>query len=319
MFSFQDSRGFLTRWVSGFIILLIPPGKVSKSFADPDGGAEAVVFFETGAVGIGDRDVAGLHADQFAVSVKVVVPGEDAGADKLLLESGDIVQEVLGSAAADVIDGVGRQGEPVFSGEFFGGALHHADNAFDDVIHVGEVALAVAVIEDLDGLARGELVRRGEIEHVRAAGGAVYGEETQAGGRDVIQLGIAVGQELIAFFCGGIEGDRIVNLVVCTEGNLFVTAVDRGGRGIDQVFHGVVAAGFQDVVEADEVRFHVDVGMIDAVADAGLGGQIDHDGRFVLCKNPVQKFFVRDGAADENVADGRVFGSFFDQAQAVFF
>ena len=77
MFSFQDSRGFLTRWFSGFKILLIPPGKVSKSFADPDGGAEAVVFFETGAVGIGDRDVAGLHADQFAVSVKVVVPGED--------------------------------------------------------------------------------------------------------------------------------------------------------------------------------------------------------------------------------------------------
>ena len=65
------------------VIILIPPGKVSKSFADPDGGAEAVVFFETGAVGIGDRDVAGLHADQFAVSVKVVVPGEDAGADKL--------------------------------------------------------------------------------------------------------------------------------------------------------------------------------------------------------------------------------------------
>ena len=92
------------------------------------------------------------------MTFEVVVFRQDTGADQLFLKGGDVVQKVFGCAAADVVDGVGRQREAVFAGLLFGCALHDAEDAFDDVVDVGEVALHVAVVEDLDRAAFGERV-----------------------------------------------------------------------------------------------------------------------------------------------------------------
>ena len=46
-----------------FVIRPIPFCEFAESFADGNFGGEAVVFFQAGAVGVGDGDVAGLHAD----------------------------------------------------------------------------------------------------------------------------------------------------------------------------------------------------------------------------------------------------------------
>ena len=64
--------------------------------------------------------------------------------------------------------------------------LHHSDDAFDDVIDVGEVAFAFAVVEYLDGLAGFKLVGEAEVGHVGAAGGAIDGKEAQPCAGDVV-------------------------------------------------------------------------------------------------------------------------------------
>ena len=139
------------------------------------------------------------------MGVEVVIRRQDAGADELLLEGRDVVEEVFRGAAADVVDGVWRDREAVGAVLLLRCAAHDADDPFDDVVDVGEVALAVSVVEDLDAVALHEAVRRGEVEHVGAAGRAVDGEEAEAGGRDVIELRVGVGHELVALFRRGVE------------------------------------------------------------------------------------------------------------------
>ena len=156
------------------------------------------------------------------------------------------------------------------------------DEAFDDVVDVGEVAAAVAVVEDLDGLAAEEFVGEAEIGHVGAAGGAVDGEEAQARGGDAIEGAVAVGEEFIALLGGGVEADGVVDAVFDAEGDLLVAAVDAAGGGVDEVLNRVMPAGFEDVVEAEDVALDVGVGVVDGVADAGLGGEVDDNIELVL-------------------------------------
>lgn len=163
------------------------------------------------------------------MGVEVVIRRQDAGADELLLKCRDVVEEVFRGATADVVDGVWRDREAVGAVLPLWCAAHDADDAFDDVVDVGEVALAISVVENLDAVALHEAVRRGEVEHVRAAGWAVDGEEAETGGRDIIELRVGVSHELVALFCCGVERNRVVNLVVGAEWHLFVAAVDRGG------------------------------------------------------------------------------------------
>ena len=111
------------------------------------------------------------------MSLEVVVLGEHAGSDKFLLEDIDKVQKVLGLAATDVVDGIWRDGKPVLASLLFWGFAHDPDDAFHDVIDIGEIAAAVAVVVDLDGLTFQQLVRESEIGHVRTPRRAVNSEE----------------------------------------------------------------------------------------------------------------------------------------------
>ena len=78
---------------------------------------------------------------------------------------------------ADVIHLVRRERQSVFAVLLFRGMLHHADNAFDDIIDVSEIALALAVVEYLDSLAGLKLVRKAKVGHVRAARGTIHRKE----------------------------------------------------------------------------------------------------------------------------------------------
>ena len=65
------------------------------------------------------------------------------------------------------------------------------------------------------------------------------------------------------------------------------------------MFHRMMAAGFQNVVETDEVRFDIGVRVGDGVAHAGLCGKVDHDLRLVLLEDSVNARLVRQIALDE--------------------
>ena len=107
--------------------------------------------------------------------------------------------------------------------------------------------------------------------------------------------------ELIGFFGGCVQGHRVVHLVIRGVRHLLVAAVDRAGRCIHQMLHGIIAAGFQNVIEANHVTLDVGVRVGDGVTHTSLSTQIDHNIRMVLLKNAVDKYLVRKVALDKGI------------------
>ena len=235
------------------------------------------------------------------MGIEVVVRGEHAGSDKFLLEDIDKVQQVLGLAASDVVDGIRRDGKPVLTVFLLRGFAHDSDDAFHDVIDIGEVASAVAVVVDLDGLTFQQLVRESEIGHVRSSGGAVDGEEAEARRRDIIKLGIAVGEEFVALLGGRIQAHRIIHPVVCAERDFLIAAVDAAGAGVNQVLDWMMPTGLQDVVEPDHVALDVGIRVLDAIADTCLSSKVHDDIEVVFLEEVVNESLVSEVALDELV------------------
>ena len=177
--------------------------------------------------------------------------------------------------------------------------LHHPYNSLHDVIHVGEVTLAIAVVEDLDFLPFQQFVGEPEIGHVGTATRTIDREETETRTGDVIQFRVSMGHQLIALFCGGIEADGIVHLVVCGIGHFLVAAIDRGAAGIDQVLHFVMAASLQNVVETYQVTLDVAIRIGNAVTDTSLGSEVHHHINLVFRENLLNEYFVSDIAFDK--------------------
>lgn len=114
------------------------------------------------------------------MSLKVVVLRQYSCTYKLFLENGDEVEEILGGVVADVIHLVGRNGKTVLAILLLGCMLHNADYSFYNVIDKSEVTLAVAVVENLDGLALDQFVGETKIGHVGATSWAIDGKEAEA-------------------------------------------------------------------------------------------------------------------------------------------
>jgi hypothetical protein len=194
----------------------------------------------------------------------------------------DEVQQRHRVVVADVEHPVGRAAgrrvgaHRVVAGIGLGSAVVDADHAFDDVVDVGEVALHVAVVEDVDRPPFEDRLGEQEQRHVRPAPRAIHREEAQPGGRQAEQMAVGVRHQLVGLLGGRVQADRVVDAVMLGERHLGVAAVDAGARGIDQVLHAVVAAAFEDVGEADQVAVDVGVRVLQRVAHAGLGGEVDH-------------------------------------------
>ena len=65
------------------------------------------------------------------------------------------------------------------------------------------------------------------------------------------------------------------------------------------MLNGVVAAGLEDVVEANEVALDVGIGVGYAIADARLGSEVYHDVELVLIEEFVNQRFVGNVALDK--------------------
>lgn len=122
------------------------------------------------------------------MGLEVVVRRQHALLHQHALQRVDEVEEVLGMRVADVVDAVRGERQPVLAYLHLGGGVHDAPDALDDVVDVGEVAAAVAHVEDLDGVAAAQLLGESEVGHVRPAHGAVHREEAQAGRGDGVEL-----------------------------------------------------------------------------------------------------------------------------------
>ena len=209
------------------IIPSIPLSKSPQAFSQAGIGLEAEVLLQWGCVCIGYWHITWLHGHKFLVGLEVVVLGQDTSTHQLFLQDGYEVEEVFGRVVADVIYLVRWDGESVLAVLLLRGVLHDAHHSFHDVVDIGEVALAVAIIEYLDGIAFHQLVGEAEVSHVGTACGAIDGEETEAGRGDVVELAISMGHQLVALLRGGVEAYGVVYLVVCRIRHLLVAAIDR--------------------------------------------------------------------------------------------
>ena len=112
--------------------------------------------------------------------LKVVVFGQHPSAQQFLLEDCDEVEEIFGGVVTNVIHLIGRNGKSVLAALFLGGMLHNADDSLHNVIDISKIALAVTVVEDLDGLALDQFVGETEVGHVGTACRTIDGEEAEA-------------------------------------------------------------------------------------------------------------------------------------------
>lgn len=170
------------------VVALIPLGEGPQTVLERRRGLVAQVALERRGIGIGDGHVTGLHGNELLVSLEVVVRRQHTLLHQHALQRVNEVEKVLGMRVADVVDAVRGERQPVLAHLHLGGGVHDAPDALDDVVDVGEVAAAVAHVEDLDGVAAAQLLGESEVGHVGPAHGAVHREEAQAGRGDGVEL-----------------------------------------------------------------------------------------------------------------------------------
>ena len=209
------------------VVFAIPLSKSPQTFSQAGIGLEAEVLLQWGCVCIGYGHITWLHRNKFLVGLEVVVLGQHAGTDQLFLKDGHEVEKVLGRVVADVVHLVRGDGESILAVLLLRGVLHDAHHSLHDVVNIGEVALAVAIVEYLDGLAFHQLVGEAEVSHVGTTCGAIDGKEAEAGRGNVVELRVGMGHQLVALLGGGIKRYRVVYLVVCRIRHLLVAAIDR--------------------------------------------------------------------------------------------
>ena len=183
---FLGSRGGSIIIIKLSIILLIPFRKIAQTFPQRYPRRKAKVALQGRCIGVCGRHVTWLHCDKLFVGIEVVVLRQHAGSDKLLLKYLYKIQQVLRLAAADVVDSVWRNGQAVLAPLALGSTAHHPYYSFNNIINIGEVATAVAVVVDLYRLARQQLVGEAKIGHIGTSGRAVDSEKAQARGGNFV-------------------------------------------------------------------------------------------------------------------------------------
>ena len=77
--------------------------------------------------------------------------------------------------------------------------LHDSHYTLNNVINVGEISLAMTIVENLDGLALTQLISKTEICHVWSSCRTIDIEETKPCRWNVIELRVGMSHKLIAF------------------------------------------------------------------------------------------------------------------------
>ena len=136
--------------------------------------------------------------------------------------------------------------------------------------------LHLAVIEEIDGLALEDRLGEEPWRHVRPAPGTVDGEEAQARHRQAVEMGVAIGHELVRLLGRGIERLRMIDRIAFRKRQLDVAAIDRGGAGEDQMLQPLqMAAGFEHLELRDQIGRDIGAGVFERITHPRLRRQMD--------------------------------------------
>ena len=112
------------------------------------------------------------------------------------MKDGYEIKEVFGRVVADVVYLVWRYGKTILTILLLWSVLHNAHNTFYYIVDVSEVALAIAVVENLDCLTFNKFVGETEVCHIWTTSWTIHCKETQACRRNVIEFAITYDWEI---------------------------------------------------------------------------------------------------------------------------
>ncbi len=155
-------------------------------------------------------------------------------------------------------------------------AAQAADDAVDDVGHVGVVAARRAVAVHRDGLVGEELPGKPVDRLVWPLARTVNGKEAEAVDGKPVEVVERVRQQLAGAFRGGVRRDRFTHRVGLRKRHRVVGAVDRGGGAVDERVHTELLGHLQHRLRAAHVRLLVGHRGLDGGAHPSPGREV-HD------------------------------------------
>ena len=186
-----------------------------------------------------------------------------------LRDAGNEVLELCGFRAPEIDDLVLRLPQSLRP-------TQAADDAVDDVGHVGVVAARRAVAVHRDGLVREELTGQLMDCQIRPLARAVDGEKAQAVRGDVVEVVERVRQQLAGAFRGGVRRDRLAHRIVFREGHRVFVAVDGGGGAVDERVDVVLLRHLEHRLRAAHVGLLIRHWRLDRRPHAGPGREVDN-------------------------------------------
>ena len=158
---------------------------------------------------------------------KIIVCWKDSCTYKFFLKDGYEIKEVFGRVVADVVHLVWRYGKPILTILLLWSVLHNAHNTFYYIVDISEVALAIAVVENLDCLTFNKFVGATEVCHIWTTSWTIHCKETQACRRNVIEFAIGMSHKLIALLGGCIKRHGVVYFIVGRIRYFLVATINR--------------------------------------------------------------------------------------------
>ena len=161
-------------------------------------------------------NVARLHRHQANVG----------GSAQASLNRSNQVQKLDRPLVSDVAKTHGRSGISPLRFAAFRGQGQKASNSLHHIIDEGEIALHAAEVIKLNGAAPHDSINKFKDCHIRPAPGTVDGEKSQSRRRDMKQMAVGVGQNLIALLGRRVETDRKIRRIFFSKRDLVVRPID---------------------------------------------------------------------------------------------
>ncbi len=229
------------------------------------------LFDQVGDICIGIWHIARLQWQQFHLGLLA----------ERVLQRGDVVHKFDRAVVADVEDAPRGQAAarvrldtaPVGIGRCR--SVDDADHGFDNVVDVGEIPSVLAIVEHRNFLAGENSSGEFEQRHVRTSPWTIDGKEPQTRSRQAVKMAVGVGHQFVGLFAGGVQALGMIDVLMNRERHGGVGAIDARTAGIDEVVDTVATATFEDVGETDDVAIDVGERVLDGVAHASLGGEVD--------------------------------------------
>ena len=137
---------------------------------------------------------------------------------------GFIISDIIELKPGEARAWVGRKAIPLRV--WRRGMVDELQDRLNGVVDICKISDHKPSIENPDGFSGKNCAGEKKGRHVRASPRAVDGKKAQTRAGDPVEMSISVGHEFVCFFCGRIEGDGVIHIIVNRERDFFVSAID---------------------------------------------------------------------------------------------